>query len=203
MIEKFSSKNCMPCRLFSPIFDSIYELNKERIILIEYTSSVPSPGGFYLLNTRDNSSREIFYGIGGVPWVFCNGKSLATADFNSATIDSIQKKSYEIQINFKAELNVNKDSLFILSRITSNVDIDDSLQLIIVLTDKKNHHQLRQIVNTDDLSLHNALIKNQSHTKLFKCELMNRNKFLAEDIEIIVFVQSIRTKRIYGLNHSK
>jgi hypothetical protein len=160
---------------------------------------VPSPGGFYLLNTRDNSSREIFYGIGGVPWVFGNGKSLATADFNSATIDSFQKKSYEIQINFKAELNVNKDSLFILSRITSNVDIDDSLQLMIVLTDKKNHHQLRQIVNTDDLSLHNALIKNQSHTKLFKCELMNRNKFLAEDIEIIVFVQSIRTKRIYGL----
>ena len=99
LVEKFSSKNCMPCRLFSPIFDSIYELNKERIILIEYTSSVPSPGGFYLLNTRDNSSREIFYGIGGVPWVFGNGKSLATADFNSATIDSIQKKSYEILHN--------------------------------------------------------------------------------------------------------
>jgi len=88
--EEFTSSTCAPCANFNAGFVPWCFTNEDDITLIKYQMSWPAPGDPYY--TEEGGVRRTFYGVNGVPNLFCNGSDVPTtmtavqSSFNAAVL---------------------------------------------------------------------------------------------------------------------
>jgi hypothetical protein len=76
LFEEFTSSTCSPCESFNSDFVPWCNTNENNITLIKYQMNWPSPGDIYY--TAEGGVRRDFYGVGGVPDLYCNGGAVVT-----------------------------------------------------------------------------------------------------------------------------
>ncbi len=190
LVEKFSNPNCNPCRIFDKKFDTLRLKYSDKIDVIEYTTSFPSPIGYFKLNVSDNTDRQRYYNLGAVPMLCVNGNITGTPDFTEELIN----KEYQQKTNWVNDIKaiITSDSIFIHGNVEYKSKDYDSLCVRIVLTGLKNKSQIQQFVGK-----HKGVIINNGLAEIsIRESLKNNTVFRSEDAEMMILLQDERSKRV-------
>ena len=76
LFEEFTSSTCSPCASFNSGFVPWCNTHQDEITLIKYQMNWPGAGDPYY--TDEGGVRKDFYGVAGVPDLYCNGGAVAT-----------------------------------------------------------------------------------------------------------------------------
>lgn len=112
IIEEFTSSTCPPCASFNSSFDPLVKTNNGNkpgsgFNVIKYQMNWPNPGNDASYNAHGNSRKE-YYGVGGIPDHYTNGK--AGASGNQAEIDGC--KGGQAFAKITGTYNVDMDSMW-------------------------------------------------------------------------------------------
>lgn len=194
MVEKFSNPNCNPCRIFDRKFDTLRILYADKIDVIEYTTSFPSPVGYFKLNVSDNTDRQRYYRLGAVPMLCINGVVTGTPDFTEELINNEYNKQWTGQTDIQAF--IEKDTIHINGSVAYKLQKEDSICVRFVLVGKQNKNQMQQIVGK-----HTGFLLEKDKVGISVSEaLKNTGVFRAEDALLFIVWQDERTKKILAHN---
>lgn len=80
LYESFTSSTCGPCAQIGTIFNPILDETKDKMALIKYQMSWPSPGDPYY--NADGGLRKTYYAVNSVPMAFSNGTKYSLGGLN-------------------------------------------------------------------------------------------------------------------------
>lgn len=190
LVEKFSNPNCNPCRVFDRKFDTLRVLYADKIDVIEYTTSFPSPIGYFKLNVSDNTDRQRYYRLGAVPMLCINGSITGTPDFTEELINKELLSSKSSQMNLS--VFIQKDTLTIQGTVRYEQKNTDSVCVRVIVAGSKNKNQMEQIAGK-----HTGFIMQHGEVSIRLTEVLkNPEVFKAQDAFIVVLIQDERSKRI-------
>jgi len=77
LFEEFTSSTCNPCAVFNTGFVPWCNTHEDQITLVKYQMNWPGAGDPYY--TAEGGVRRDYYGVGGVPDLYCNGSGVPTS----------------------------------------------------------------------------------------------------------------------------
>jgi len=74
LFQNFTSSTCSWCAVFNPAMDAFIVQKFDTLVAIKYHLNFPSPGDpMYLANTVQNTARQNYYAVSGIPVAFADG----------------------------------------------------------------------------------------------------------------------------------
>jgi Secretion system C-terminal sorting domain len=74
LFQNFTSSTCSWCAVFNPAMDAFILQKFDTLVAIKYHLNFPSPGDpMYLANTVQNTARQNYYAVSGIPVAFADG----------------------------------------------------------------------------------------------------------------------------------
>jgi hypothetical protein len=130
VVEQFTSATCPPCVAAGPVMGRVISLANGSVS-IRYHMSFPSPGDpWNVANPAENSSRQTFYSVTGIPTARVNGK--ATVDPRN---EALLTQSINTDNAAKApmKITVTQTSTAVKVKIETNIDLKShKLQVALV-----------------------------------------------------------------------
>lgn len=215
LVEDFSNVSCNPCVVSNKILKNLKSsYTSDRVVVIKYATNFPSPiDPMYLDNPTDSKDRMTYYFILYTPTVFVNGlyKPIAS-DSNSIKekIDSelLIEPKFKIDAASKIENSVVKVNGSIELRDSDGIDFDNLVLYSVVVEstidftsppgsngEKSFHDVMRKVLPKKDGYLISDI---KSLNKInFEFQTEVSSKWNKDEIEVVVFVQDYKSKKVY------
>lgn len=220
LVEFFTNAGCNPCIVAHNFLDQVMEntgvtINDTSVIILSYHTRYPFSGdSLYRMNVAQNEYRSTtFYGVNFTPQGRINGTT--SGQFSSS--------NWAAQMN--SEMNSTKYLDFSLSNtydagtrtgsITANISLASALPSsdnVIHMVISENH--VSYITSPNGIKYPNDVMRYMITTEQGESVTIGQNtavtksftidpKWKAEDCYINVFVQSVSTKEIFGVERIK
>ncbi len=196
LVEKFSNVGCAPCMVYKPKFDSIVKASSDKITLLEYRTSWPSPKDpFYNLNVNDNRERVVYYEVTGIPMIQVNGKMYFTNEFTGELIDSLFKQKNQVTVT--ADFSLHTDTVTVQVKLNTQTELAGTYRLYATDVGGEYDNILRQnlVADGSELKLPD-LKKDFEGNYIFNGVFINSKYFNAAKTKVICFLQNIETKEV-------
>jgi len=207
--EEFTSSTCSACPSLNEVFVPWCEEHPD-IVLIKYQMPWPGSGDPYAV--AECTVRGEYYGVNGIPRLFCNGELAANVDIGDV------QESYDSAVI----LNSHCEILSTYSIIGNYIDIETNILAYEAALDVKVHTAVVEKVTTGNATsngeteFHNVLMDmypdgHGEETDLHKYLPFNQSFFgdLSEtnieeydDLLVAVFIQDINTGEILQADYA-
>jgi thiol-disulfide isomerase/thioredoxin len=207
LVEIFTNAHCGACPPAHSALDQYLQSeNGNKIEFIFYHMAFPySSDELYKHNKSDSENKSNFYGsFSSTPQPFFDGvyKSRNYSQWSSE-LDALilQQSSFELEVNgsrnganFTISAAVTKTSDVVENDLTINYVIVEHIDNYIGGNNISDHKNvMRKIVNP----VGDAFEINLNETKELGATINFNNKWVVDELKIIVFIQSTSTKKIY------
>jgi hypothetical protein len=117
LYEEFTSSSCVYCPMFDDQFVPWCDSMGDRITVVKYQMDWPGEGDPYY--TLEGEARRQFYGVNGVPSIWCDGGS----DLSNINLDAVEL-AYRFDTQEKAMMQMNATHTLEGRVITMNATIE-------------------------------------------------------------------------------
>lgn len=207
--EEFTSSTCSACPILNTVFVPWCEQHPD-IVLIKYQMPWPGSGDPYAIG--ECTVRGEYYGVNGIPRLFCNGELAANVDIGDV------QESYDSAVI----LNSHCEILSTYSIIGNYIDIETNILAYQAALDVKVHTAVVEKLTTGNATsngeteFHNVLMdmypdghgeetdlhKYLSFNQSFFGDLSETNIEEMDDIMVAVFIQDINTGEILQADYA-
>jgi hypothetical protein len=218
LLEDFANVSCGPCVTSNKIIESLqHSYGRDRIAVIKYPTSFPSPvDPFYLANRTDSDNRRAFYNVNTAPTVIVDG-ILRPLPQDSIMIKQRLDAQLEITPKFKVEVT---DSIigdlyyvYLSVKLLNNENIDVSeifIQTVVTETDiefanppgsngETNFYNVMRVMLPSNQGEPLANM-NLNQTISFTHFVQIKPEWKMEKLNSVVFIQNKSSKEIYQAN---
>lgn len=209
LFEEFTSSTCSPCQQFNLDFVPWCISHENDITLVKYQMDWPGNGDPYY--TPEGGVRKDYYGVGGVPDLYCNGGAVVT-DIGEVETAFGQAVNEIGIINLTATHTFTGHVIDITATVLPYADFSDC-RLYIVVMEKVTHNN---VGGNGETSFHHVMMKMIPDAEGSALNLQDRvpvtitesidltGTFVEEWTDLIVgiFVQDYGRKTVYQSDYS-
>ena len=209
LFEEFTSSTCSPCKEFNTDFVPWCLSHEDDITLVKYQMDWPGSGDPYY--TPEGGVRKDYYGVGGVPDLYCNGGAVVT-DIGEVQTTYDQAITEIGIINLVATHTFTGHVIDVTATVLPYADFSDC-RLYIVVMEKVTHNN---IGGNGETSFHHVMMKMIPDAEGSTLNLQDRvpvtitesidltGTFVEEWDDLIVglFVQDYGRKTVYQSDYS-
>lgn len=206
MFEEFTSSTCGPCASFNnSVLNPFITQHGDELVLVKYQMNWPGSGDPYY--TNEGGQRRNYYGVGGVPMLFVDGKvvSSTSAGVNTAFNNSLAKQSF---VEIQGEYVINGTMVDISSTVTSFADILNPVMHVVVyegVTTKNKrsngetefHHVMMRCLPDGNGNEMDLLKTGHPKEFSFSVDMTGTNVEEMDDLFVAFFLQDSETKDIF------
>ncbi len=121
LFEMFTSSTCGACPYSNEALDGVLQVNPSNTYsLVKYQVSWPGSGDPYCIDAC--GERVIYYGVGGVPSFFSNGRSSSGSSFSQAKFNQAVNEDAYVELN----LEYSFDGL----NVDANITVDPKINIV-------------------------------------------------------------------------
>lgn len=146
LVEEFTNASCGPCAAQNPNFNALLNNNYDKITAIKYQVWWPGYDPMHEQNPSEVTTRVQYYGVGGVPNGFVDGKGIvndcnyydnAPACLTGAEIQSAYNNLTPVTMTMSHSYSANYDSVLVQVSVTSDSVLTGTLRLRIAVTEEE------------------------------------------------------------------
>lgn len=220
LVEFFTNTSCFPCVPANNYLDRIDSLkgvtsNDTNVIIIRYHTNSPGPNDpFYNFNIPDNTKRIQYYSVVGTPVAYLCGKKLpGFQDFtwtNAINLQMYQSAVVTITLTNKYDSLSRNDTVIAQIKQISGSPVSDLVVHIVIAENKLFYNAangekifentFRQFATQPDGE---SISLNPGQTITFSKAYTLRNGINPVDSDIIIFVQGLSSKTVFGVEKKK
>lgn len=222
-IEEFTSSTCAPCASLNSSFDPLLTANFTNdaspsfvnVTAVKYQMNWPAPGNDPSYNA-DGVSRQNYYNVGGIPDLYFDGESPASAD--QAAIDKARWSNPAV-MSLSATSTITGNTISVTASLTPHISVPSGTKLFIAVMEKQYnyaasttsqdvfHHVVRKLLPDGNGIVLSNLVdgtvvnKTESYTFVGVGAQPSQNSYdlwtSMSNLEVVAFVQNVATKEIY------
>lgn len=218
LLEDFANVSCTPCVTSNKIIESVqHSYGKEKIAIIKYPTSFPSPfDPFYTANKPDSDNRRAYYNVNTAPTIIVDGL-LRPLPQDSNMI----KQRIDAQLEGKSKFKIVVQDSIISSNYIVNISVtlldgsevslnDIFLHCVVTETDiefssppgsngeTKFYNVMRVMLPSNQGESLSTLVSNQQ--QIFERSTPINSNWVKEKLNTVVFIQNKITKEVYQAN---
>lgn len=206
MIEHFSSSTCYPCVNVNQHMADFTVSNPGKYTYTKYPVDFPGMGDPYA--NEDSKTRENYYGVGGVPDIYLDGRQTATM-MTQETLD--ERYNEPAFADIRGSFTTSGKVITLTADVTSYVNLDNA-RLFVSVNEKittgnassNGEHEFRHIMmKMLDSAEGNTFSIAAGETKNFEYtyNLFNSNVEQMNDLEVALWIQDYNTKEIFNSHY--
>ena len=209
LAELFTNTSCSSCAPANPALDDVYQRHHDIMTVIRYHVWWPSPyDPFYQSNIEDNTTRTNYYGVSGVPNLRIDGLINAGYQYGNWESQILDRAQIESPILLQLQLSYDSTSRTgqIIAFVTAEQSADfNNLHLRYALVEDNVHYNAS---NGEDI--HNQVMRDMlpdadgvpiniqvGQTVVDTQSFSVDTSWVAENCQVVVFVQNDQTKEVY------
>lgn len=211
LFEEFTSSTCGPCATFNNgVFNPFIATHGEDIALIKYQMNWPGNGDPYY--TPEGGVRRDYYGVGGVPQLFVEGKNTPTSSsgVNNAFNNAMAAPAF---VAIEGMHTIEGDIISVEATINPYISLAGAVAHIVVIEEvtydnaasngetEFHHVMMKMLPNANgtivDLTAGVSTILNFSH------DMSTTYVEEMDDLMVVIFVQDNNTKSILQAAYSE
>lgn len=222
LFEFFSNHRCGPCVQPHRSFLEPLEvaagitINDTAVILVSFQYKWPGPDdSIYRANVLQNDARASYYSVQAAPAGFTDGVNMGNYSFSqwSDQLSITMNTTKFIEITISNNFNSSIDSGIVTAHVQTLVQPpkNDNVIHVIVTEDHVSY-----VTASNGITMYGAVMRymetgsNGAQINLVLGQTVNftvpygiRNTWKVDDCYIIVFVQNVSTKQVYGVERIK
>lgn len=206
MIEHFSSSTCYPCVNVNQHMADFTAANPGKYTYTKYPVDFPGMGDPYA--NDDSKIRENYYGVGGVPDIYLDGRQTATT-MSQETLDG--RYDTPAFVDIRGAFTTSGKVITISADVMSYVDLNN-VRLFVSVNEKittenassNGEHEFRHIMMKMLESAEGNIISidaGESRRFDFTYNLFNSNVEEMNDLEVAMWIQDYNTKEIFNSHY--
>lgn len=223
LFEFFSNSGCIPCiqphrSFLEPLEEARgVTINDTSVILISYQVNFPTAqDSIYFQNPQENDARRLYYNVIAAPQGNDDGSFMGQYSYTewSGKLNLSMNSTAYLNISISNNFNSGTDSGTVTAHVNTLVQppTNQNNKIHVVLIENNVHY----VTATNGITLYNGVMRDMvdgpdganinlsaGQTVDYSVNYGIRNSWKTDDCYLVVFVQNLGTKEVYGVERIK